>query len=73
VVVDNRGGANGIIGQDAAANANPDGYTMLARPLRSQSTPASTSSPTTAIKDFLPMTLFAATPLMLVVNPAVPA
>jgi tripartite-type tricarboxylate transporter receptor subunit TctC len=29
VVVDNRGKANGIIGQDAAAKGNPDGYTVL--------------------------------------------
>jgi tripartite-type tricarboxylate transporter receptor subunit TctC len=29
IVIDNRGGANGIIGTQAVANAEPDGYTLL--------------------------------------------
>jgi tripartite-type tricarboxylate transporter receptor subunit TctC len=29
VVIDNRGGAGGIVGMDAAAHASPDGYTLL--------------------------------------------
>ena len=29
IVIDNRGGANGIIGTQIVANANPDGYTLL--------------------------------------------
>jgi tripartite-type tricarboxylate transporter receptor subunit TctC len=29
VVIDNRGGAGGIVGMEAAAHASPDGYTLL--------------------------------------------
>jgi tripartite-type tricarboxylate transporter receptor subunit TctC len=30
IVIDNRGGANGIVGADTVANATPDGYTFMA-------------------------------------------
>jgi tripartite-type tricarboxylate transporter receptor subunit TctC len=75
VVVDNRVGANGIIGADAVAKASADGYTLL------MSTPAEVSTnphlypkiPYNAEKDFAPITLVAVTPLVVAVNPGVDA
>jgi tripartite-type tricarboxylate transporter receptor subunit TctC len=75
VIVDNRVGANGIIGADAVAKAPADGYTLL------MSTPAEVSTnphlyvniPYNAERDFAPVTLIAITPLVVAVNPSVPA
>ena len=75
VIVDNRVGANGIIGADAVAKAPADGYTLL------MSTPAEVSTnphlyaniPYDALRDFAPITLIAVTPLVVAVNPGVPA
>ncbi len=56
-VVDNRGGASGMIGSEAAARAAPDGYTLL---LASSSTlglvPVVTKTKFDPLKDFTPMT-----------------
>jgi tripartite-type tricarboxylate transporter receptor subunit TctC len=75
VIVDNRVGANGIIGADAVAKAPADGYTLL------MSTPAEVSTnphlyaniPYNAERDFAPVSLIAVTPLVVAVNPGVPA
>jgi tripartite-type tricarboxylate transporter receptor subunit TctC len=75
VIVDNRVGANGIIGADAVAKSQADGYTLL------MSTPAEVSTnphlypniPYNASRDFAPITLITITPLVVAVNPAVPA
>ena len=74
VVIDNRGGQGGVLGTDAVAKANPDGYTIGI-----VSAGALAISPSTEKvaydprKDLAPVTLVAKVPEMLVVNSSVPA
>jgi tripartite-type tricarboxylate transporter receptor subunit TctC len=73
-VVDNRPGASGIIGTDIVAKAPPDGYTLLMMSLTFTVNPSLFSKlPYDTVKDFVPVTLVASAPLMLVVHPSVPA
>ena len=74
VVIENRPGAGGIAGTDAAAKAAPDGYTFLMTNVTLVTTAYLYSKlPYDAQKDFVPVTLVATSPLMLVVHPSVPA
>lgn len=75
VVVDNRGGANGNIGMEIVARANPDGYTIgFALSAQLAINPGLYRNlPYDPVKDFAPLTLFADGCYLLVVNPAVPA
>jgi tripartite-type tricarboxylate transporter receptor subunit TctC len=74
VVVDNRAGASGIIGTDVAAKAPADGYTILMMSLTFAVNPSLVKKlPYDTEKDLAPVTLVASAPLLLVVNPAVPA
>jgi tripartite-type tricarboxylate transporter receptor subunit TctC len=68
-VVDNRGGAGGIIGTDLAAKATPDGHTLL---IGSVSTISINPSlypklPFDTVKDLAPVSLIASTPSVVVV------
>src|SRR4051812_2692629 len=73
-VVDNRPGASGIIGCDIVAKAQPDGYTVLMMSLTYTVLPSLFSKlPFDPAKDLTPVTMVASAPLMLVVNPSVPA
>jgi tripartite-type tricarboxylate transporter receptor subunit TctC len=73
-VIDNRGGASGVIGAEAVAKSPPDGYTLMVH---------STTHLTNAFsykklsydtfKDFEPITLLASQPCVLVVHPSLPA
>lgn len=75
VIVDNRGGAGGTIGMNMAAKAAPDGYNLMMSTSITHTVGASLYSklPYNVLTDFAPITLAASVPLLLVVNPAVPA
>jgi tripartite-type tricarboxylate transporter receptor subunit TctC len=75
VVIDNRVGANTIIGTEAAAKAPPDGYTLV---LTNDGALATNPAlyprlPYHPLRDFAPITLAASIPIVLVVNSSFPA
>ena len=75
VIVDNRGGAGGTIGTEIAAKAPADGYT-LTMGTTSTHVIAPVALPNVRydpVKDFIPLTLVASTPYLLVLNPGVKA
>ncbi|HYC44720.1 MAG TPA: tripartite tricarboxylate transporter substrate binding protein [Burkholderiales bacterium] len=73
VLVDNRTGAGGVIGADAAAKAPADGYTvLLAVPAEMVILPHLQKMPYVVARDFAPVSLAAITPLIFVVHPALP-
>jgi tripartite-type tricarboxylate transporter receptor subunit TctC len=72
-VVENRAGANGLIGSEQAARAAPDGSTFLVNASAHVIVPHLTPNmPIDVLADFTPVTNIAAVPLWLVVNPALP-
>lgn len=75
VVVENRAGANGIIGMEAAAKSKPDGYTLiLAVPSALTMNPyVYKQLPYDTFRDFVPITQTATNTFGLVVNPSLPA
>jgi len=74
IVIDNRGGAGGNIGLQAAAQATPDGYTMVMGQTSNLAiNPALYSKlPYDPIRDFVPVSLVSASPIALVVSPKSP-
>ena len=74
VVIDNRGGGNGVIGVEAVRQAPADGYTLV---LGYQGpfaiNPGLRDLPYDPIKDFAPITLLAVSQNVLVVHPSFPA
>jgi len=74
VVIDNRPGANGIIGTDIVAKAAPNGYTVLMGNVGPIAVNVSLyrKLPYDPLKDFAPVSMVARSPLILVSNPALP-
>lgn len=73
VVIDNRPGANGIIGSDAVARSKPDGTTFLLTIATHAINPMLyTKLPYDTDTDFVPVSLLAEYPFVLVVHPALP-
>jgi len=74
VVVDNRGGAGGVIGAELAARAPADGYTIvLGSPGPLTINPNLQRVPYDTLRDFSPITLATISPFTLVVHPSTPA
>jgi tripartite-type tricarboxylate transporter receptor subunit TctC len=75
VIVENKPGAGGGLGADFVAKSAPDGYTILGGTISTNAINASLYKdlPYDPVKDFIPITLIARVPNMLVVNNDVPA
>ena len=72
VFVDNRGGAGGVLGTEAAANAAPDGYTLLVVSIAHAVNPSLYKLSYDPIKSFAPISIMATGPNVLAVNPTLP-
>jgi len=73
VVVENRGGANGMIGSEAVAKSPKDGHTLLVNGANFVTTPIMfTQVSYDPIRDFDPVSLMALGPNVLVVHPSLP-
>lgn len=74
VIVDNRGGASGNIGMELAAKAPSDGYTIvMALTAQLAVNPGLFKNlPYDPVRDFVPITLMASGPYILVVHPSLP-
>src|SRR5882724_4691136 len=76
VIVENRTGAGGNAGADSVAKSEPDGYTLLFTapgPLVVNQTLYTKGLPFDPTRDFAPIAIFAIAPIVLMVNPDIPA
>lgn len=73
VVVDNRPGANMIVGTNLAAKSPPDGYTMVMAAIPHAINPGLYKLPYDSVKDFTPIVMICFVPNLLVVHPSTPA
>ncbi len=72
-VVDNRGGAGGLIGMEIVAKAIPDGHTLMMMSASFSATSALHRPSWDPIKSIIPVAEFGSTPFVLVVHPSVKA
>ena len=73
MVVDNRGGAGGLIGAEIVSKATPDGYTIfISSPGALTILPHLRKVPYDTLKDFVPVSLISVGPFVLVTHPSVP-
>ena len=72
VVVDNRGGAGGVLGTEIAANADPDGHTLLIISVAYAFNPAMYKLRFDPEKAFVPVSVLGTGPNALTVNPKLP-
>ena len=72
-IVDNRGGASGMIGAELVAKAPADGYTLLVVPATHAVNPSLYKKIAfDTVRDFTPVSLVAEGPFILVVHPSLP-
>jgi tripartite-type tricarboxylate transporter receptor subunit TctC len=71
-IIENKAGAGGNLGADIVAKSPPDGYTLLMGTVGTQAINPSLypKMPYDAAKDFVPITLVAGVPNVMVMNPA---
>ncbi|MDB5777484.1 MAG: hypothetical protein JWP38_3617 [Herbaspirillum sp.] len=73
VIVDNRGGAGGSLAAEFVARSAADGYTLLNATNSVVVNPSLNPEVSYTLKDLVPVTEFANFPLIITVNPSVPA
>jgi tripartite-type tricarboxylate transporter receptor subunit TctC len=73
VVVDNRGGAGGVIGMEMVVRATPDGYTLGLVSGSIATTAAAYKLPYDPVKDLAPISMVGEAGYLITLNPSVPA
>ena len=73
IVIENRGGAGGVVGTEAAVRSAPDGYTFLFTFSAHTMNPALYKLPYDVERDFAPVSLLVSVPQPIAANPSAPA
>jgi len=73
VVIENRPGGGSTIGMDQVAKAAPDGYTLVMTDTSVAVNPSLKPLPYDTLNDFVPVSLLATAPVILMAHPKVPA